>query len=178
MQSSVLIFNPPPARTTPLARVLVALVPFTLSTPLVCRLPWRKVDVPEPSTSRLDEKVDVELVPVTRRKPAMVEVAVVEVALKLGMVRWEKRVEVPAVKLAAPCTERILPGLVVPMPTFPFCITLKRLPCAPTNRVEVATSACAVVVPVIWALPACTERREPGVVVPRPSLPVVDAMVR
>ena len=64
--------------------------------------------------------------------------------------------------------ERIDPGEVVPIPTFPDCITLKSCPCAPTNNVDVATNACEVVVPVTWALPACTERREPGVAVPTP----------
>ena len=50
VQSSVLIFNPPPARTTPLAKVEVADVPFTFKTPLVCTEPTMKVEVPEPLT--------------------------------------------------------------------------------------------------------------------------------
>ena len=37
--------------------------------------------------------------------------------------------------------ERREPGVVVPMPTLPSCITLKRVPCAPTKSVEVAISA-------------------------------------
>ena len=66
--------------------------------------------------------------------------------------------------------ERNVPGLVVPIPTFPLCITLKSCPWAPTKSVLVATSADEVVVPVTCVLPACTERREPGVAVPTPSL--------
>lgn len=142
VQSSVLIFNPPPARTTPLAKVDVAVAPFTLSTPLVWRFPAMNVEVPVPSISRLEEKVEVELAPVTRRKPAIVEVAVVEVALKDGTVTWVKRVEVPAfTKLPTPWMARREPGLVVAMPTFPDCITLNTFPADPTNKVEVATRA-------------------------------------
>ena len=81
--------------------------------------------------------------------------------------------KVPEVKLPMPWMERRLPGLVVPIPTFPFCITLKSWPCAPTKRVEVAMSADEVVVPVIWALPDWMERREPGDVVPRPKDPLL-----
>ena len=61
------------------------------------------------------------------------------------------------------------PGEVVPMPMKPDCITLKRFPVAPTNKVEVAIKAFEVVVPVIWALPAWMERSDPGVAVPIPS---------
>ena len=49
----------------------------------------------------------------------MVLVADVEVAVKLGMVRGEYRVDPAVAKFPTPCTEKILPGVVVPMPTFP-----------------------------------------------------------
>ena len=65
-------------------------------------------------------------------------------------------------KFAAPCMERRDPALVVPMPTLPSCFTLKSWPLLPTKRVEVATRAWTVVVPVTCRLP-CTERRDPGV---------------
>ena len=74
-------------------------------------------------------------------------------------------------KLPTPCIEKRVPGLVVPTPTFPPCITLKSCPCAPMKRVDVATSEDEVVVPVICALP-CTERKEPGDDVPIPRVEV------
>lgn len=74
-------------------------------------------------------------------------------------------------KFATLSTERMDPGEVVPMPMKPDCITLKRFPVAPTNKVEVAIKAFEVVVPVIWALPAWMERSEPGEVVPIPVNP-------
>src|SRR3989344_7500972 len=64
-------------------------------------------------------------------------------------------------KLPAPWMEKIDPGLVVPTPTLPLCMTFKSCPFAPMKRVEVATNALAVVVPVICAFP-WTEAREPG----------------
>ena len=67
-----------------------------------------------PLTQRFEEKVEVALVPVpsTSRNPAMVEVAVVEVAVNDGTVR-------SPVKTPAPVTERGVPGDVVPIPTLP-----------------------------------------------------------
>ena len=66
--------------------------------------------------------------------------------------------------------ESKLLGLVVPIPTLPFCITLKRLPLAPTNKVEVAMREPAVVVPEKRVLP-WTESKEEGEVVPTPVNP-------
>ena len=65
-----------------------------------------------------------------------------------------------------------MPGVVVPMPVVPDWNTLKRSPVAPTNKVEVATRAWDVVVPVTWALPDCTESTEPGDEVAMPTVPV------
>ena len=56
-------------------------------------------------------------------------------------------------KFPTPCTENNVPGDVVPTPVNPDCNTLKRFPVAPTNKVEVATRAWDVVVPVIWVFP-------------------------
>ena len=64
------------------------------------------------------------------------------------------------------------------MPTLPEFNTARLWPCAPTKRVEVATNALDVVVPVIWTLPDCIERREPGVVVPIPKRLFVASTVR
>ena len=101
-----------------------------------------------------------------------------EVAVMPEMVRPVYMVEVPCdTKLPAPWMEKSVPGLVVPMPTFPDCMTLSSCPFAPTKSVLVATRVLAVVVPVICAFP-WTESNDPGVVVPIPNLPVVDAMVR
>ena len=80
-----------------------------------------------PLTQRLEVYVEVALVPepVTSRKPWMVEVAVVEVAVKVLRVRVPKRVEVPTAKLATLLIARSEPGEVVPMPTFPFLSRIK-----------------------------------------------------
>ena len=56
----------------------------------------------------------------TERPPEKVEVALVEVAIKMGAVT------VP-VKTPAPFTPKRVPGVVVPMPTLPFPKTEKRL---------------------------------------------------
>jgi len=82
---------------------------------------------------------------------------VVEVAVKLGAVT------VP-VKTPAPETERSVPGLVVPMPTFPWLVTVKK----------VLVPKLLVVEPIVKRFKATeveaakTERRAEGVVVPKP----------
>ena len=87
-------------------------------------------------------------------------------------------VEVPA-NTDSPLTERSLPGEVVPipmrMPSASVLLATNRdgLLGLPTNRVVVAMRADEVVVPVIWALPPCTEKREPGEVVPSPTREVL-----
>ena len=107
---------------------------------------------------------------------ANVDVAVVLVALMTGTLIAVYMVEVPELtKFAAPWMERREPGVVVPMPTRPDCMTLKSWPWAPMNRVEVAMSADEVVVPVICALPACTERREPGEEEPMPRVLLISS---
>ena len=116
---------------------------------LVAVLVWRKL----PPESVMPE--EVANIPPTRRPLKIVDVEL-------------------ATKFPTSWRERILPGVVVPMPTLPDCVTLKSCPCAPTKRVEVATSAWLVDVPVTWKLPPCTERREPGeaVAIPMRSLRV------
>jgi len=59
-------------------------------------------------------------VPTVSPPVAKVEVAVVEVALKEGRESVEYSVDPPPEKLPTPWTERMVPGVVVPMPTLPF----------------------------------------------------------
>ena len=92
-------------------------------------------------------------------------------------------VDVPLI-CALPCTLNVDPGLDVPMPMRMPSLNVELATYKegklglPTSSVVVATNAEEVVVPVIWTLPDCIERREPGVVVPMPRRRFVASTVK
>ena len=81
---------------------------------------------------------------------------------------------VPVTCALPDCTESLEPGEVEPRPRKPDVPKERKLlpsillDWLPTNRVDVATNACVVEVPVTCKLPPCTERRDPGLEVPMP----------
>ena len=66
------------------------------------------------------EMVDVELVPVTLRKPAIVEVAVVDAVVMKLVVSDSLMVEVAPLAILMPLRERRVPGVVLPTPVSPL----------------------------------------------------------
>jgi len=110
--------------------------------------PWFKVEVAVPVWLKLR----------TERPPWKVEVAVVEVALYAGAVT------VP-VNTPAPVTASGVPGEVVPTPTFPWLVTVKKVEVAKLLVVEAMTKRFKAA----EVEAAKTERRAEGVVVPNPK---------
>jgi hypothetical protein len=76
------------------------------------------VEVPDPEILNPAEMVEVELVPVTFKNPAMVEVAVVDAVVRKFVVSDSLMVEVAPFAKLVPPNERRVPGVVVPIPRF------------------------------------------------------------
>ena len=84
------------------------------------------VDVPAPRSASPPLNVDVEFVPETVRKPEIVDVACVDVALNANEVVVPYAVRSPDM-VVDPMTERVVPGDVVPMPTLPVVLVITNL---------------------------------------------------
>ena len=116
-QVPAVVLKHPPESWMPLAKVEVALVAVTLST--VAFTPWRLVEVPATAFTNdppATEMPFVEESPAVAMPPANVEDAV-DVELIAKIVEVPYAVMGPAI-VVEPCTEKRLPGVLVPMPRF------------------------------------------------------------
>ncbi len=126
--------NPPPVMLIPPEKLEVA-VPVTAREVVVACVALKLARVVEPKKEEIPEARRVPPVmvnPLLEDNPTVsniliVELAVVEVALNVGKVSPEYKVEVPMLKFPTPCTEKRDPGVVVPIPMLPFTIVVSVL---------------------------------------------------
>ena len=102
-----------------------------------------------------------------------VEESVVEVEVKTGAMCVPYVVRMPLM-VAAPWTARSVPGVLVPIPTLPWFVTVKKLEVAKALVVEPMVNRFKA----FEVEAAKMETREAGVVVPMPRKPVLESKVK